>query len=172
MRGPPEQTYSTLTMTSRNTGYLHFSHSRKPTAVTEQWSQVIGLGFLHEHASPHSPTVSPTPPGQELVEGRTTFPPQKSTGGIRAYTGRESQAHASHKCQQMITQTILQAKLPVQENDPTINLLMTRIDPTVLECSQEALSLKDIRGDSAVSTSLHQDHLGASPLSLDRCLGY
>lgn len=72
----------------------------------------------------------------------------------------------------MITQIVLQAKLPVQENGPTINLLMTRIDPTVLECSQEALSLKDIRGDLAVSTSLHQDHLGASPLSLGGCLGY
>lgn len=102
----------------------------------------------HQQTSPHSPTVNPALPGQELGEGRTTFPSQKSTGGIRAYTERESQVYASHKCRQMITQIVLQAKFHIQENGHAINLLMTCIDPTVLECSQEALSLKNIRRDS------------------------
>lgn len=37
VRGANGQSYSKLTMTPRHTGYHHFSHIRKPTAVTEEW---------------------------------------------------------------------------------------------------------------------------------------
>lgn len=132
-------------MTSRNTAYLHLAENQEQSPSNSPGSSAQAFSI----STPlHSPTVSPALPGQELVEERDTFPSQKSTGGIRAYTERESQAYASHKCQQMITQIVLQAKLHSQENGHTINLLMTCIDPTILECSLEALSLKDIRGDS------------------------
>lgn len=64
------------------------------------------------------------------------------------------------------------SKAPHQENGHTINLLMTCIDPAVPECSQEAMSLKDTRGDTGC-IHLHHNHLsGASPSSLGGCLGY
>lgn len=156
----------------RETGYHHLSHIRKPTADTEEWSQVISLG-LHQHTS-HT-AMSPTYTTWPRAKPRVIFESQKSIAGIdRGHKGPQNLDKGKARFVPLTTVHKWSHKLYYKQTSRSKKMA------TLLICWWHLLILLFIyketdvctgvlpggieleglqrRGDSAVCTSLQQDH--------------